>query len=92
MVGNHSGGEASSHKLSAIGDAYRNSVAASSKEDPLLDGRRQAILNQLNSVDQRLREVNRNSSEIEDQIYRALQEVMAALKEETQRKVRKWSV
>ena len=36
MVGSHSSGEASSHKLIGIGDAYDAALVASQKEDPML--------------------------------------------------------
>ena len=36
MVGNHSSGEAASHKLIGIGDAYEGALVASQKDDPML--------------------------------------------------------
>ncbi len=52
-----------------------------------MDGRRQAIMTQLNLIDERLKDVNRNSSEIESRIYQILREALFQLQQETQKKV-----
>lgn len=52
-----------------------------------MDGRRQAIMTQLSLIDERLKEVNRNSGEIESKIYQILREALFQLQQETQRKV-----
>lgn len=57
------------------------------QDDPLLDGRRQSVMTQLSIIDERLKEVNRNSGEIEERIYQLLREALFQLQTETQRKV-----
>jgi hypothetical protein len=52
-----------------------------------MEGRRQAIMTQLNLIDERLKEVNRNSGEIESKIYQILREALFQLQQETQKKV-----
>ena len=52
-----------------------------------MEGRRQAIMTQLTLIDERLKEVNRNSGEIESKIYQILREALFQLQQETQKKV-----
>ena len=74
MKGHHSSGENSSHKLVSIAEAYKIAVSGAEREDPLTEGRKQAILNQLSRVDDRLKMINKNSAEIEEKIYQMLRE------------------
>eukprot|EP01112_Ceratiomyxa_fruticulosa_P001217 TRINITY_DN1121_c0_g2_i1.p1 TRINITY_DN1121_c0_g2~~TRINITY_DN1121_c0_g2_i1.p1 ORF type:complete len:764 (-),score=147.66 TRINITY_DN1121_c0_g2_i1:176-2467(-) len=87
MVGSHSAGEAASHKLIPINDAYRQAVGAAERDDPLMDGRKQGILTQLSLLDQRLKEINQNSQEIEERIYAMLRDALFQLQQETQKKL-----
>eukprot|EP00742_Colponemidia_sp_Colp-10_P004319 GILJ01004608.1.p1 GENE.GILJ01004608.1~~GILJ01004608.1.p1 ORF type:complete len:562 (-),score=83.28 GILJ01004608.1:168-1853(-) len=87
MVGTHSAGEAASHKLIGIADAYKGALSASQKMDPLLDRRRTTVKEQLRLIDDRLREVNKNSSAVEEKIYQILQEALYQLQDETQKKM-----
>ena len=87
MVGSHSTGEASQHKLIGIGDAYELALKESQKGDPLLIARQQEIKNQLKAVDEKLRAVNKNSAEIEEKIYQALQDALFELQDRTQEKM-----
>jgi hypothetical protein len=43
MIGNHSSGEAASHKLISISEAYKAAVTSAQKEDPLMDGKKQTV-------------------------------------------------
>ena len=87
MVGSHSHGEVASHKLISIKDAYDTACAASQKEDPVLSARSAHIGERLRNVDLKLREVNKNSAAVEEQIYQMLQDALFELQDETQRKV-----
>ena len=87
MVGSHSFGEAALHKLIGIGDAYDAAISESLKSDPLLAQRQAEIKTQLRAVDAKLRDVNRNSAEVEERIYKALQDALFQLQEETQKKL-----
>jgi hypothetical protein len=87
MIGSHASGEAAAHQLMPIEKAYEQAVSASRKEDRLLEGRRQAILSHLRTVDERLEKINQNASIVEERIYRILQEAMTKLQDETQHKL-----
>ena len=87
MVGSHSTGEAAQHKLIGIGDAYEMAIKESKKGDPLLQARQAEIRNQLQAVDQKLRDVNKNSAEIEERIYQMLQDALFDLQDKTQAKM-----
>jgi hypothetical protein len=89
MVGSHSSGENATHKLIGISDAYETAKAASLKQDPILQSRTTDIKQRLACVDEKLRQVNKNSAEIEEQIYQMLQEALFQLQDETQRKMNK---
>lgn len=69
MVGTHSSGEASAHKLISIQDAYVSAVDQSKHEDPVLLSKRVHIQQLLGDVDDKLREVNLNFANVEEKIY-----------------------
>jgi hypothetical protein len=73
MVGSHSSGDAATHKLIPIVDAYETALTESTRNDPILEGRRAAIKEHLAALDAKLLDVNKNSAEVEEQIYQLLQ-------------------
>ena len=87
MIGNHSTGEAASHKLIPIADAYKSAIRSAEKDDPLMDGKKQAIFNHLSRIDDKLKMINQNSSEIEERVYQLFREALFQLQTETQRKM-----
>jgi vacuolar-type H+-ATPase subunit D/Vma8 len=87
MVGSHSAGDAATHPLIPIAEAYTQALAAARKEDRLLETRRGAIIHHLRVVDERLERVNKNAAEVEERIYAILQAAMARLQELTQHKL-----
>jgi hypothetical protein len=87
MVGSHASGDAALHKLIAIGDAYDAALSESIKPDAALSQRQADIRAQLRAVDAKLRDVNKNSAQIEEQIYQALQRALFQLQEATQDKM-----
>ena len=87
MVGSHSTGDAAQHKLIGIGDAYDAAVAESLKPDPLLAERQAELRLNLRAVDAKLQEVNRNSAEVEEKIYKALQDALFELQDATQKRM-----
>jgi len=87
MVGSHSTGEASMHKLIGIGDAYDAALNESLKPDPILVQRQNEIKAQMRAIDGKLRDVNRNSAEVEERIYKALQDALFQLQDLTQQKM-----
>jgi len=87
MIGTHSKGEAANHKLIPIPDAYKDAMAASNEEDTILIERQKMIKDQLARVDERVREVKQNASQIEESIYQLLQEALVQLQEESQKKI-----
>eukprot|EP00753_Platysulcus_tardus_P020567 PLAT8228.1.p1 GENE.PLAT8228.1~~PLAT8228.1.p1 ORF type:complete len:1035 (+),score=520.69 PLAT8228.1:50-3154(+) len=87
MVGSHSSGEAATHKLISIADAYDAALTASMKEDPMLDARKSETRLLLRAIDEKLRDINKNAAAVEEAIYQMLQEALFQLQDETQRKM-----
>lgn len=87
MTGTHSSGEASTHKLISISDAYMNAVEQSKKTDSVLTSKRENIQQLLAELDDKLREVNLNFANVEEKIYQALKEALMQLQNETKKKV-----
>jgi len=87
MVGSHSTGEAAQHKLISIGDAYDAALSESLKPDTLIAQRQGELRQSLRAVDAKLREVNRNSAEVEELIYKTLQDALFQLQDLTQEKL-----
>jgi len=87
MVGSHSTGENAQHKLIGIGDAYEVAISESLKVDPILASRQEEIKSQLRSVDNKLRDVNRNAAMVEERIYKTLQNALFKLQDITQSKM-----
>ncbi|KAG9391858.1 hypothetical protein J8273_6871 [Carpediemonas membranifera] len=87
MEGNHSAGESATHRLVSVHQAYEKAMNASGDQDPLLDARRDAIREHLKEIDERLRDVYKNSASVEEMIYRQLQQILYRLQEKTQSKL-----
>eukprot|EP00771_Trimastix_marina_P000416 gnl/Trimastix_PCT/1434.p1 GENE.gnl/Trimastix_PCT/1434~~gnl/Trimastix_PCT/1434.p1 ORF type:complete len:982 (+),score=230.15 gnl/Trimastix_PCT/1434:57-2948(+) len=87
MIGSHSSGQAATHRLVPVSDAYNAYLTESKQPDPLIENRRSGIRDQLMEVDEKLREVTKKHIEVEDQIYQRMQKVMAELCEATQSKM-----
>lgn len=87
MIGSHATGVNATHKLVSVTEAYREAIAASQQEDPLLSARQQALRNQLNVAEERLGIVKKNVMDAEEAIYRILQEALVALQAHSEQKV-----
>ena len=87
MTGSHSSGEASTHKLRPIQEAYEAALEQSRKKDPKLKNQRSTILQLLTQLDDKLREVNLNFANVEEKIYQVLKEALMQLQTETKKKV-----
>ncbi|GIQ87421.1 hypothetical protein KIPB_009457 [Kipferlia bialata] len=87
MEGTHSSGEAATHRLISLRDAYKRAVTSSTRDDPLLVAKQSDAERQLRNVDERLREVYRNSASVEEDLFSQFQAVLLTLQEETQRKI-----
>ena len=87
MIGSHATGVNATHKLISVTEAYREAVAASQQEDPLLTARHQALRNQLGVNEERLNILKRNVAEVEEMIYRILQEALVTLQQQSDKKV-----
>jgi hypothetical protein len=73
--------------LISIAEAYKSSIEEAEKENPEIELRKQAIINQLGRLDDRLKIINKNSADIEEKIYLMLREALYQLQTETQKKV-----
>jgi hypothetical protein len=79
MVGNHSNGEAARHPLVNVADAYQSVVQEAESTDPVIQGRRQQIANQIASVHARSKAVEKMANGIEVQIEEAYKQALAQL-------------
>ncbi|SPR01266.1 unnamed protein product (mitochondrion) [Plasmodiophora brassicae] len=87
MIGSHSAGDASTHKLTAIREAYDLALMASRKSDPFLAERRMHIMRDLDGLDKKLMSLNLNTKEVEAEILRKMEQALADLKKCAQAKV-----
>lgn len=87
MIGSHSQGEAASHRLVTVTDAYAAALDAANSDDPVLGSRRSRILSSLTSVDSTLRAVNANAAAAEERIYQIMQDALFQLQSHTQAKL-----
>ena len=70
VTGSHSKGDAASHKLIPIKDAYDMAVAAASEADGVVAERERMIDEQLKKVCQKLEGVVANEKDVEDEVMR----------------------
>ena len=82
MIGSHSMGEASTHKLVSLQDAYDGCVRESRKVDPLISQKKHRIEQELNKIDNKMRDINLNFATVEEELYNVLKKNLAVLKEE----------
>jgi hypothetical protein len=82
MIGSHSMGEAATHKLVSLQDAYDKCIKESKKVDPLITQKKHRIMEELNKIDNKMRDINLNFADVEEKLYNTLKENLATLKEE----------
>ncbi|TPX35146.1 hypothetical protein SmJEL517_g02368 [Synchytrium microbalum] len=73
MIGNHANGEASKHKLVSVAEAYDTVMVESNERDPVLQGRRLEIQNQMAAVSAREKAVEKMGGHVEvlvEEMYR----------------------
>lgn len=85
--GSHSVGEPANHPVVKITDAYSKAIAESREVDPLLEKRKSQLSDLLSQIDFKIKEINKNSSFIEERIYQILQEALIQLQEESHKKM-----
>ena len=76
VTGSHSKGDAASHKLVSIKDAYEMAVAAASEADAVVVERERMIDEQLKKVCQKLEGVVANEKDVEDEVMRIARTVI----------------
>ena len=72
MIGSHSMGEAATHKLVSLQDAYDGCVRESKKPDPLIAQKKHKIMEELNKIDNKMRDINLNFATVEEELYSIL--------------------
>ena len=82
MTGSHSKGEAASHPLISIKQAYTEAVEASEHEDPIFVRRKAAIREKLDAADARLKEITANVENVESEIMRIATAAIKRAKEQ----------
>lgn len=87
MVGSHSTPETSSHVFERINEAYQRALGEAAEADPLLEQKKMTLKQFLTQLDDRITEVKHNAEQVEGRIYKALQEVLLQLQQETQGKI-----
>eukprot|EP00825_Cyclidium_porcatum_P032309 TRINITY_DN3461_c0_g2_i2.p1 TRINITY_DN3461_c0_g2~~TRINITY_DN3461_c0_g2_i2.p1 ORF type:complete len:495 (-),score=76.17 TRINITY_DN3461_c0_g2_i2:559-2013(-) len=85
--GTHSTGDAAGHLLVKITDAYKTALADSKECDPQLEKKKNQLAEQLQLIDQKIKDVNTNASQQTEKIYEILQETIQQLQSETQKKM-----
>jgi hypothetical protein len=70
MTGSHSKGEAATHSLISITEAYQESLKANETEDPIFIRRRTVIQNKFTDADKVLHEIIHNEEAVETEIKR----------------------
>lgn len=82
MVGHHSTGDASRHKLITIAEAFKSVAESANAIDPILESRKAAIKTQRLAVEERAKQVVANADTIQtqlDDIYARAQSDLKAL-------------
>ena len=81
MTGTHSRGEAASHVLLPIKQAYNDAVEASSEEDPIFTRRRKIISEKMEAADAKLSEITANADAVEKEIMRIAETAVKKVRE-----------
>ncbi|KAJ3207583.1 hypothetical protein HDU67_007374 [Dinochytrium kinnereticum] len=85
MVGNHANGEAAKHQLVSVVEAYQTVLHEAQAHDPILQSRRAEIVNQVASVSNRAKAVEKMCGQLEshlEEIYKkALTDLRIAVRE-----------
>jgi hypothetical protein len=80
MTGSHSKGEAATHPLIPIKDAYAQALELTEQEDPIVTRRNTAIDEKLATAEQLLNEVLANEKSVEDEINKIAAEAIEQAK------------
>ena len=88
MIGSHSMGEAATHKLVNLSDSYLAAINDSKKVDPSVVSKKQKIMNELNKIDSKLRDINLNFATVEENLYTMLKTSLQTLKSEVNYKTK----
>ncbi|KAJ5073125.1 zinc finger protein constans-like 10 [Anaeramoeba ignava] len=87
MVGNHSTGESSTHKLVSIKHAYSNILKTSKKPDPLLLQRKSSISKQTIAVKKRISEIETNGENIKARTREIMNQIISSIDGITEKKL-----
>ncbi|RHY18796.1 hypothetical protein DYB32_010330 [Aphanomyces invadans] len=87
MVGDHSAGEKGAHRLVSLLDAYEQSIKESAKPDPLIETRKGMIATKLKQISDRVGDIAANKRDVEMQVRRSMDVVLARLEEEAKAKM-----
>ncbi len=87
MLGSHSVGEAATHKLITIQEAYQRAVEESKKVDPILGKRKSAIGENLSVLRDQARLIKKNANEVEQKIYAEMRKALQHNKKLAQKKL-----
>lgn len=88
MVGDHSGGEAATHRLVTIADAYTTGLSESARSDPLIESRLSVIKTKCRDIRSRTQQIQDNSAAVETQIKAAATAAVTQLQSETVAKLK----
>lgn len=88
MVGDHSCGEFSNHRVVVIKDAYTASIEESSRPDALIQSRQNVIKDRVKLIRDRITEIENNSKTIEQQIRQCMEIALAQVAKERKQKVK----
>jgi hypothetical protein len=87
MVGNHANGEASRHQLVNVLEAYQTVLKEAQLPDPILQGRRNDILNQTSAINSRAKAVEKMGSQLESNLEEMFKKCVQELRDIIQQKL-----
>ncbi|EAR84469.2 B-box zinc finger protein (macronuclear) [Tetrahymena thermophila SB210] len=87
IQGSHSQGEPAAHQLLRISDAYKKALHESKVLDPQLEKRKNELTDHLTNIDQKIKDVSSKSKNIEDRIYKLLEDGLKLLQQKTKEKM-----
>ncbi|KAJ5079887.1 zinc finger protein constans-like 10 [Anaeramoeba ignava] len=87
MVGNHSTGEAATHKLIPINSAYQEAIVSSKINDPVLQRRKSTAISNEKLIQKRIEEIENNTKFIKEYLAKLVEQTTNTLDLLTEEKI-----
>lgn len=79
IKGDHSSGEMVMHNLIRVTEKYNETAKLIREVDPNLDKKKKSLNSQMTIAETKLKDINRKSSEVEEQLYEIMQRALKQL-------------